>query len=173
MGWSSFLKEIGEFRNWRISTMTVYETSFDSRFWFHGALVVGPFFPISDIGFAICTLLVCATFLSPLWLLALLLPFSSIFMQFSTGAFFKMWMKKCLTFVHYIVPNIILTGTNTGFITGSQSKSSPLKPCHHTGLRKGNSSSLKCLGWTLWGIDTLVYTLHENLKVNFFGTCPT
>ena len=42
-----------------------------------------------------------------------------------------------------------------------------------TGLRKGNSSSLKCLGRTLCGIDTLVYTLHENMKVNFFGTCPT
>ena len=35
-----------------------------------------PFYPISDIGFAICTLLVCATFLSPFDFL----PFS----QFST-----------------------------------------------------------------------------------------
>ena len=43
----------------------------------------------------------------------------------------------------------------------------------YTGLRKGNSSSQKCLGRTLCGIDTLVYTLHENMKVNFFGTCPT
>ena len=42
-----------------------------------------------------------------------------------------------------------------------------------TGLRNGNSSGLKCLGRTLCGIDTLVYTLHENMKVNFFGTCPT
>ena len=50
-------------------------------------LAQGPLYPISDIGFAICTLLVCATFLSPLWLLALLLLFSSIFMQFSTGFF--------------------------------------------------------------------------------------
>ena len=36
-----------------------------------------------------------------------------------------------------------------------------------TGLRKGNSSSLKCLGRTLWGIDTFVYTLHKNMKVKF------
>ena len=36
----------------------------------------GPLYPISDIGFAICTLLVCATFLSPFDFL----PFS----QFST-----------------------------------------------------------------------------------------
>ena len=40
------------------------------------------------------------------------------------------------------------------------------------GLRNGKSSSLKCLGMTLCGIDTLVYTLHENRKMKTFGTHP-
>ena len=43
----------------------------------------------------------------------------------------------------------------------------------YTGLRNGNSCGIKCLGRKLCGIDTLVYTLYENMKVNFFGTCPT
>ena len=32
-----------------------------------------------------------------------------------------------------------------------------------TGLRNGKSSSLKCLGRTLCGIDTLVYFLHKDM----------
>ena len=41
------------------------------------------------------------------------------------------------------------------------------------GLRNGKSSSLKGLGRTLCGIDTLVYTLHKNMKMKIFGTHPT
>ena len=41
---------------------------------------------------------------------------------------------------------------------------------HYTVVQNGQNSSLKCPGWTLCGIATLIYTLHKNVKMKMFGS---